>query len=219
MPPSTRCLRLVVILAVLVSLPALAHTEIKERSFELGLAAGFIHFDTQSVLTSDTAPTALVGYFFTKRHGAELLYTHLHANGETAPFVHTDVDMWRLGYTYNTSHREKLGSFFRFGFGRWAIDPENVHGASERLQSGDRNMMIYSGGGFRFRVTEMIGVRVAATVDFIDAFNGILNADLQATGEVGVTILLGGRESSPEPAESLDAPKEEPKKPEDQKNP
>jgi len=202
------------VVAVLVSFPALAHAEIKERSFELGLAAGYIHFDTQSGLTSDTAPTAVLGYFFTSKHGAEVLYTHLKANGEMRPFVHTDVDMWRLGYTYNTSHREKVGSFFRFGFGRWAIDPENVQGASERLQSGDRNMMIYTGGGFRFRLTEMIGLRVAATVDFIDAFNGILNADVQATGEVGVSFLLGGRESSPEPAE---APKEEQKQPEDQK--
>jgi len=212
----------VVILAVLVSLPALAHAEVKERSFELaltGVLPSYIHFDTQSDLASEPTPTFLLGYFFSKKHGAELLYTLSHANEDKMPFVDTDVDIWRLGYTYNASHREKVGSFFRFGFGRWAINPDDVAGAPERLQSGDRNMMIYSGGGFRFHVTEMIGVRVAATVDFIDAFNGILNADVQVTGEVGVTILLGGRESSPEPAESMGAPKEEPKKPEDQKKP
>lgn len=219
MPPSTRCLRLVMILAVLVSYSALAHAEIKERSFEIGVLPTFVHLDTQAGLTNKVAPTFLFGYFFTKRHGAELLYTRLGTWGEGAPIVDTDVDMWRLGYTFNASHKEKVSSFFRFGFGRWAINPDNVRGTPERLQSGDRNMMIYTGGGFRFRVTDLIGVRVAATVDLIDAFNGILNADIQATGEVGISIRFGGRGTSAEPAEQPAPPKEEEKKPEDQKKP
>lgn len=222
MPLSNGVVRKALLCTVVTLLPAAAFAENKAGSWELGLLSSFVRFDSQSELDSRFAPSLLVGYNFTKRHGAELMFTSTTATPNAGPSIATDVDILRLGYTFNASPRPKLGSFFRIGLGVWKIDPEDNPDASERLAESDSNPVIYSGGGIRYFFKPWLAGRLAGTVDFIDAGDGFANADVQATGEIGVSFLLGGHEEAAKPEEAeppADEKKPEETKPEEAKPP
>ena len=187
---------------LLALVPTALLAENKEGSFELGLFTTWVRFDPQSDLDSRFATTFLVGYNFTKRHGGELVFTSTTATPDGGASFPVDVDMMRLGYTYNAYPKEKMVGFFRMGVGVWKIDPEEHPDAPERLEDSQSEPMIYSGGGLRYFFKPWLALRIAATVDFIDSGSGFPNADVQATGDLGVSFLLGGRETAAKPDET-----------------
>jgi hypothetical protein len=218
MPLSNGRVRKALLCTVVALLPALLFAENKSGSVEVGGLLTFIRFDSQTELSSRFAPSLVVGYNFTKRHGAEFLLTSTTATPRTGPSIATDIDMLRVGYTFNAYPREKMVSFFRLGLGIWKIDPEENPEASDRLSESDSDLMIYSGGGVRFFIKPRLAIRLAGTVDFIDVGDGFSNPDVQATGELGVSFLLGGHEDVPKPDEAAPAEtKPEEKKPEEKK--
>jgi hypothetical protein len=214
MPLSNGVVSKALLCTALTLLPAVALAENKRGSVEVGVLTSFVRFDSQSELDGRFAPSLLVGYNFTRKHGAEFMFTSTTATPNAGPSIATDIDIIRLGYVYNAFPREKMVSFFRLGAGIWKIDPEDHPDATERLAESDSNPMIYSGGGIRYFFKPWLAGRLAGTVDFIDGGDGFANADVQATGEVGVSFLFGGREEAPEPDEAA-PPAEEEKKPEE----
>jgi len=103
-----------------------------------------------------------------------------------------------LGYTFNAYPREKVVSFFRFGAGVWAVDPVDPPATRvpSTLRENDTHYLVYSGGGFRYFLRDNLALRFAATVDFVQTSPGIANNEVEASGEIGVTFLLGGKEES-----------------------
>jgi hypothetical protein len=217
MPLSDGVVSKALLCAALTLLPAAALAENKRGSVELGALTSYVRFDSQTQIDSRFAPSVLVGYNFTRRHGAELMFTSLTATPDSGRSFKIDVDIFRLGYTFNAYPREKMVSFFRLGAGVWKLDPEEHPAASEALAESDSNPLIYSGGGIRYFFKPWLAARLAGTVDFIDSGDGFANAEVQATGELGVSFLLGGREEAPKPDE--EAPAEEEKKPEGEAKP
>ncbi|HET6372870.1 MAG TPA: outer membrane beta-barrel protein [Candidatus Polarisedimenticolia bacterium] len=218
--PTSRSHRLVLPLAALLLAPALCFGQNKDRSYEVGATFTFTRFDVQSNMQNDISGSLLFGYNFTKRHGGEIVFTtggQADAEKSKTAFK-VDYDVLRLGYTYNAYPREKTVTFFRAGIGMMSFDPGDNIGAPERLQSSDNNFMVYGGAGIRWFITHRLAIRVAATADFIDAFNGILNPDINATGDLGVIFLIGGREPGEKPAEEA-PPADGQQKPDDKKPP
>lgn len=197
----SRFARSAALFGVLLITPALALAQNRERSAEVGLAATFTHFDTQTGLGNRVSPSVLVGYNFTKRHGAELVFNSQTATPRAGDSFRIDVDTLRLGYLFNAYPKEKIVSFFRLGLGWWNIDPEPHSAGSSQLEEGDTAFMLYSGGGVRWFVTPRVGIRLAATVDFIDRGSNYAHPDIQATGDLGVVFVLGGREPTEKPEE------------------
>ncbi|HET9480351.1 MAG TPA: outer membrane beta-barrel protein [Candidatus Polarisedimenticolia bacterium] len=208
------CLAVSLVALMLVSTDAPAQT--KPGTFEIGAAATFVRFDTQAGIDSRFVPSFILGYYFTQRHGAELIFTTGSATPDKDPVIGIDFDIIRAGYTYNAYPKDKWSSFFRAGLGVLKLDPEPHPMSPERLEDSDDQYMVYSGGGARYHLGQRYAIRIAATVDFIDAGQGILNADLQATGELGFVFLLGGREPGSKPDE-VEATPAEPPTTEDQK--
>lgn len=203
MPSRLRCVRQAVALVALALVPTLTLAANKHHSVEFGGAYTFIRFDPDGSLDARSAPSLILGYNFTKRHGAELLFTSTTATPDTGPSVGVDVDILRLGYTFNAYPREKLVSFFRAGLGVMALDPQEDPSVPE--QEKDTRAMMYSGGGVRMFITERFAIRLAGTIEAIETGNGLLSGDVQATGELGAVFIIGGSE----PAEKK-APEEPP---------
>ena len=214
MPSRLRCVRQAVALVALALVPTLTLAANKHHSVEFGGAYTFIRFDSGSPLDGRFAPSLILGYNFTKRHGAELLYTSTTATPNTGPSVGTDVDILRLGYTFNAYPREKLVSFFRAGLGIMALDPQEDPRVPE--QDKDTRTMMYSGGGVRMFITERFAIRLAGTIEAIETGNGLLSGDVQATGELGAVFIIGGSEPAEkkepeEPPAGDPSPEAEPK--------
>ena len=197
-----RLVRSAVTLAALLLLPAMTLAVTKDHSAEIGLAYTFTHFDTQTTLEYRVSPTVMVGYNFTKRHGVEVEFTSTTATTRKGPSFHVDVDTLRAGYVFNAFPKPKVVSFFRLGLGVWSIDPEphKAGGSASRLDEGDTSVMLYSGGGFRFFITDRVAIRVAGSVDYIDAGNGLNHGDIQGSGDLGFVFMMGGREPAEKPA-------------------
>lgn len=206
-------------LAALCLLPVQARAENKEHSIELGATFTFVKFDPQSVLDDKTTESFIGGFNFSKRHGAEIEFTHTGtATPRRGEFFDTSVDIWRFGYTYNAYPKPKVVSFFRLGAGLWNSKPDDHLGGPTPLQDSHNDFFVYAGGGVRFFVNDLIAIRLAGSVDLIAATNTILNSDTQATGELGVVFVFGGHEPTPksdQPAPA--APKPDEKKPEEKK--
>src|SRR5262245_18677117 len=112
MPFSPRGLCKAVACSTLLALvPAAALAENKDGSIEVGLFATWLRFDPQSELDSRFAPSFLVAYNFTKRHGAEVIFTSATATPDAGASFPVDLDIMRIGYTYNAYPREKMVSF------------------------------------------------------------------------------------------------------------
>ena len=198
----TRFARPAVMFAALLLLPALALAQNKERSVELGLMYTFTHFDSQTGLAFKTSPTILVGYNHTKRHGLELMFNSMTATPRTGDSFLVDIDTLRLGYTFNAYPKPKVVSCFRIGAGVWVIAPESHVGGPDRLEDGDSNLLVYTGGAFRWYFHPRVGIRMGASIDFIDAGQGFTHPDVQATGDFGVVFLMGGREETEKSSET-----------------
>jgi hypothetical protein len=233
MPQWSRIRKTLLCTPLMALLPAAALAQNKEHSIEVGIFTSFLHFDSQAELDTRFAPTVLVGYNFTKKHGGEFLWTDTTATPDQGDSFPVDVTIIRFGYTYNAYPKEKIVSFFRLGAGIFKLDPEENAAAPERLESSENNPMIYSGGGIRLFIKPWIAVRVAGSVDFIDAGDGFANADVQGTADFGLSFVFGGRESVEKPEETPPAegeakpaeppktepPKEEAKPPAESKPP
>ena len=217
MPSINRFVRPAVVALILVLLPVSLRAENMKHSFELGAGFNFLHFDGQTNLSSTIGPSLLLGFNITKRHGVELGGTLLTATPADGASFLVDVGVLRAGYTYNAYPRSKMVSFFRIGVGRFAIDPERDPDAGKTLQDNDARLMVYTGGGLRYFIKDWMGIRVSATFDAIDTGNGIGHLATQASGELGVIFLLGGKEAEAEPAEQP-ADTEKPAEPEAPKN-
>ena len=197
--PSAKQARALLTAICLLIVPSLALAENRKSAVEFAGLWSFIRYDSNAGLDSDFAPTALVGFHFTKRHAGELSLTTTTSTAEEGGFS-VDVDILRAGYTYNAYPRERVVSFFRSGFGTMALHPENDPDASERLASADHQLMFYGGAGVRFFFNDKIALRLDGTIDFIDGPEGFAHADIQATGSVGVSFVLGGvDENQPAP--------------------
>jgi len=198
MPSRRLVVRLAVLLAVAASLPVASWAETKAQSFEIGGALLFVRPDPDSDLSSRFAPRMILGYNFTKRHGAELLYDSFNMTPDNGPSFPIDVNVLRVGYVFNAYPKEKIVSFFRFGTGVWSLNPVDApSGAPSNLVENDSNFMLYSGGGFRYFLRDNLALRFSATIDFVQSTPGIANNEIEATGEFGVTFVLGGKEPSP----------------------
>ena len=193
--PARLC-KAVVCITLLALLPTALLAQNKDGSIEVGLFTTWVRFDPQSDLDSRFAPSLLVAYNFTKRHGGEIVFTSFTATPNQGDSFPVDMDIVRLGYTFNAYPREKMVSFFRIGVGVNRYDPEDHPEASERLEDPKTDPMIYSGGGLRYFLKPWMAIRLAASVDFIDSGNGFPNADVQATGDLGLSFLFGGREEA-----------------------
>jgi len=198
MPSRRLVVRLAVLLAVLASLPVASWAETKAQSFEIGGGLVFVRPDPDSGISSRFAPRMILGYNFTKRHGAELLYDSLSATPDNGPSYPIDVNVLRVGYVFNAYPKEKIVSFFRFGTGVWSLNPVDApSGASSSLVENDSYFMVYSGGGFRYFLRDNLALRFSATIDFVQSTPGLANNEIEASGEFGVTFVLGGKEPSP----------------------
>lgn len=198
----SRRARIIFIMMVLLPfLPALSLAQNKDGSAEIGLAYTFDHFDSQTGLSYRVAPSIMVGYNFTKRHGAELEYTSLTATPRQGESFSVDVDILRLGYLFNAYPKPKVVSFFRFGAGIFSLNPEDHKKGPSRLEEGKTSSMIYSGGGLRWFIRPKIGIRLAASIDFVNSGRGFINGDVQAAGDLGFVFLMGGHEPVEKPTE------------------
>jgi hypothetical protein len=90
-------------------------------------------------------------------------------------------------------------SFFRAGIGTMALHPEDDPDASSQLDSQDHQFMVYGGAGVRIFFNDTIAFRLDGTVDFIDSGDGFAHASVQATGGLGVVIVMGGTDETPAP--------------------
>ncbi len=191
-----RTLLIVTFLLILI-MPSQALAENRKNSVEFGGLWTFIRFDSNAGIESDFAPTAQLGFHFTKRHAAELSLTTTNATADKGGFK-VDTDILRAGYTYNAYPRERWVSFFRSGIGTMALHPEDDPDASGGdLESTDHQLMIYGGAGLRIFFNDMIAFRIDGTIDFIDGGDGFAHADVQATGGMGVVVVLGGTDEAP----------------------
>lgn len=194
--PSAKQARTLLIATFLLIAPSMAHAENRKNSIEFGGLWTFVRFDTNAGLESDFSPTAQLGFHFTKRHAAELSLTTGTATADFGGFK-VDVDILRAGYTYNAYPRERFVSFFRSGIGMMSLHPEEDPDASSRLDSADHQIMFYGGAGLRIFFNDTIAFRIDGTIDFIDGGEGFAHADVQASGGVGVVIVLGGSDEAP----------------------
>jgi len=218
MPSMNRLARPALVVLVLMLVPASLRAENMKHSLELGAGFNFVRFDGETALDYTFGPSVLAGFNLTKRHGVELGLTLLTATPDQGASFDTTVSILRAGYTYNAYPRSKMVSFFRIGLGRFAIDPERDPDAGKALQHNDANLMVYAGGGLRYFFNEWVGMRLSATFDAINTGNGIGHLGTQASGELGVIFLLGGKETE-EPATEPPPPTEEkPSEPETPKN-
>lgn len=208
MPSPKRSARLVVILGALVMLPHPTLAEHRARSVEVGATYTFLRFDSQSGLANRFAPSLIVNYNFNIRHGAELEYTSTTATADAGPGLGADVDMVRLGYTFTAKRRPKLSPFLRAGIGFWSVDPEMTTGPPGPFEEPEDNFMIYGGGGVRLFLNDRLALRFAATVDLIERGNGLLNGDVQASGDFGLIFYIGGSGDSASAPEPIDASEE-----------
>lgn len=204
MPSRFRAVRLAVALAVLAILPSFALAANKAHSFEIGGAFTFVRFDTQMELSSRIAPSLILGYNFTKRHGGEMVYTSTKATPDNSDHFDVDVDIIRLGYTFNSYPRENMTSAFRFGVGMVRTDPDPAVNPSNPLSGRDTNPFIYTGGTYRYFFSDRIAMRLAATIDLISRQGGLANGDVEATGELGLVFMLGGTDEVSESIAGLD---------------
>jgi len=196
--PSAKQARALLIAMSLLIVPSLALAENRRNSVEFGGLWTFIRFDSNSKIDSETAPTAQLGFHFTKRHAAELSLTTGAASADVGGFK-IDVDILRAGYTYNAYPRERIVSFFRAGIGVMSLHPEPDPEAPDRLQDDDNQLMAYGGAGIRFFFNDTIALRIDGTVDFLDGGEGFAHADVQAAAGIGVIMVLGGTDESPAP--------------------
>jgi hypothetical protein len=194
--PSAKQARTLLIAISLLIVPSLTSAENRKSSIEFAGLWSFIRYDSNAGLDADFAPTAQLGFHFTKRHAAELSLTTTTSSAEQGGF-NVDVDILRAGYTYNAYPRERVVSFFRSGIGMMALHPEDDPDPSVRLESPDHQIMVYGGAGVRFFFNDTIALRLDGTIDFIDGPDGFAHADIQATGSVGVAFVLGGTDESP----------------------
>ncbi len=187
---------------VLLSSPAQAQNE--DGSFELGAAFSYILFDDNTVLDKDFTGSVSLGYNFTKRHMGEIQFTAGTASTDRGAALEVDYDILRIGYVYNAFPTEKRVSFFRAGAGIQSIQPEEFTGSgsiSDRLKEDSDDLVIYAGGGIRWFLNQRFAIRLAGSLDFVDAGeDGITGPDIQATADLGVSFLLGGG-AQPAPAE------------------
>ncbi len=198
MPSRSLPVRLAVALAILTALPVASWAETKAHSLEIGGALIWTRVDPDADFQSHFNPRMILGYNFTKRHGMELLYDSFNATPDTGPSFPVNVNVLRLGYTFNAYPKEKFVSFFRFGAGSWALNPVDppASGVPSGLQENVSHFLVYSGGGFRYFVRDNLALRFSATIDFVQTTPGIANNEVEATGAIGVTFLLGGKEES-----------------------
>lgn len=196
------------ILAAMALLPGLALAENQNDSIELGLSLSFLKFDTQALIDEKFTVSLGAGYNFTKRHGGEFSFTSTTVSPDKGGGFPIDVDIYRVGYTFNAYPRERFVSFFRAGVGMMTIDPIDPFLAPSHLEESDRQAIIYGGGGLRYFLTDRLALKVAATLDFLDTGDTFLNPGVQTTGDFGVVYLFGGREETEEPAEPEAAPQQ-----------
>ena len=193
MPLFNRSIQVFVVLAIVAMLPTTASAANKKGSVEIGASFSFIRVDPETELDNEVTGTLLLGYNFTKRHGIEGTYSSFEARPDGGDPFPIDVDVFRLGYTYNTYPREKMSSFIRAGVGQWIIHPEKNSTASQTLEDSNHRTLIYAGGGVRFFINDTIAIRLDGSIDAIGR-DGFLQPDLNGTAGLGVIFVLGGHE-------------------------
>jgi len=196
--PSAQQARTLLIATFLLIAPSMLHAENRKNAIEFGGLWTFVRFDSNAGIESEFAPTAQLGFHFTRRHAAELSLTTSTATADSGGFK-IDVDILRAGYTYNAYPRERFVSFFRAGVGMMSLHPEDDPDASSRLNSSDHQLMAYGGAGLRIFFNDMIAFRIDGTVDFVESGDGFAHADVQATGGMGIVVVLGGTDETPAP--------------------
>lgn len=196
MPSPKQARTLLIVTLLLIIMPSLALAENRKSAVEFGGLWTFIRFDSNSGIESEFAPTAVLGFHFTKRHAAELSLTASTSTAKEGGFK-IDTDVFRVGYTYNAYPRERFVSFFRSGIGVMAIHPEDDPDASDDLDSSDHQIMIYGGAGLRIFFNDKLAFRIDGSLDFVDSGDGITHPDVQATGGMGLVIVLGGTDETP----------------------
>lgn len=180
----------------LVFSPSLAEND--DGTWEIGGFASYVRLDPDSHIDPDFAPTVLVGYNFSKKHGGEFLFTSVASSTEKGPAVDVDVDIFRLGYTFNSYPKEKRVSFFRAGFGILQTDVSVVTSDTpDDLEDPGDDFFFYGGGGYRWFINRKLAIRLAGSLDFIEGDDGFKNALIQGTMDFGVVYLFGTRDVQP----------------------
>ena len=176
--------------------PSLAAND--DGTWELGGFLSFVRFDPDLRVSSEFAPSVLVGYNFTKRHGGELSFTTVGASAERGPAIDVDADIIRAGYTFNTYRTENRVPFFRAGIGLLMLDV-NGEGSNipDSLQDPDDEVLLYGGGGIRWFINQKWAVRLAGTLDFFQGNDGWKNPQSMASADIGVVYLFGTRDVRP----------------------
>jgi len=196
-----RLARPAAVLAVLAVLTTTSFAQNKDGSAEIGLSYSYIRFDEQSEIDDRIVPTAMVGYNFTKRHGGEIVFSSSTATPERGPSFPVDVDILRVGYTFNAYPKQRAVSFFRIGTGVYVVNPAEHPQASSRLDHSETKWMLYTGGGIKFFFNESLALRFSLTADLADAGAGAAHPDVHAAGDIGLVVVIGGREPEEKPAE------------------
>lgn len=192
--------------------PSLAEND--DGTWEVGGFVSFVRFDPDSLVESAFAPSVLVGYNFSKTHGGEFLFTPASSSAEKGPAVDLDVDIFRLGYTFNSYPKERRVSFFRAGFGLFKIDaPEVTSDTPDDLEDPGDDFFFYGGGGYRWFINRKLAVRLAGSIDFIEGDDGFKNAWIQGTMDIGIVYLFGTRDVRPLSAPLEDEPEADSEQP------
>ncbi len=196
MPSFQRTAIALAVLFLLLAAPTTGWAENRHHSLEIGASAELTRFDSNSGMQTDTAPSALVAFNFTKRHGMEVAYSSRTVNPDAASFE-VDVDILSIGYNYNAYPRERVVPFLRTGMGFRSLRPESDPDPTERLEDSDRNLFIYGGAGFRYFFTESVAMRIDGVLRFVEVDKGFLQPDVEGTLAFGAVFLVGGRDIEP----------------------
>lgn len=200
------------LLALVLCSPCLAEND--DNTWEFGGFFGFVRFDPDTDINSTFAPSVLVGYNFTKRHGGEFSYSTVSSSGDRGPAVDVDVDIVRFGYTFNAYPKEKRVAFFTAGIGNVSTDPGEAEEVVERLEDSDDNLFVYTGGGYRWFINRKWGVRLHGTLDFVEGSEGGLeHYEINGTASVGIVYIFGTRDVQPPAEPPAEEPAEEPAEP------
>jgi OOP family OmpA-OmpF porin len=174
------------VIFIIVALASSSFGQIRQGAYSISPFVGTYSFEGNQSLENKPVYGLRIGYDFTKRLGAELVFDHVATKytGATNK-INTDVFNYRLEGLYHFMPENKLVPFIAVGVG----------GQNINYQSGVENKSRFTadyGYGIKYFVTDWFAFRL--DIRHVLAFSSIYN-NLECA--VGMSFLFGGAKPAP----------------------
>ena len=176
----------IMVVFFIVALASSSFGQIRPGAYSISPFVGTYSFEGNQNLENKPVYGVRVGYDFTKRLGAELLFDHVPTKytGATNK-INTDVFNYRLEGLYHFMPESQFGPFISVGVGGQSINYESG------VENKSRFVADY-GYGLKYFVTDWFAFRL--DIRHVLAFGSIYN-NLECA--VGMSFLFGGAKPAP----------------------